>query len=114
MPFPTVNATTLSTFLFLLSILLIPLLILYILNRRKPGSQIYDACEPPRPVHLPSDRFGLKFLSEPFQAQRQGRLLKWLHRLCTDHGPTVVKGNFIFTSDAENVKAVLGTKFEDW
>ncbi|KAF2036159.1 cytochrome P450 alkane hydroxylase-like protein [Setomelanomma holmii] len=75
----------------------------------------------PRPTPLPSyiPTFGLDFVISNFRVYREKRLLEhWQQYLIKANAHTVVSnvvGQQLFiTDDAENVRAILATNFENW
>ena len=73
-------------------------------------------CRPAPPI--PQDWLGIGFLLKQIQALRQNRVLDWSLSVFKEHGKTFEIVKFgqqnIYTAEPENIKAVLGTQFEDF
>ncbi|KAI3320559.1 cytochrome P450 [Xylariaceae sp. AK1471] len=103
--------------------LLLGLLVIYTHVSLRASHQYYvkaaqHGCKPA--PWYPGDVFGIRYLLETARTLKANVMLQQRRDLLDSLGHTYFHGNFpdlydsITTDEFENVKAVLGTKFEDW
>jgi cytochrome P450 len=87
---------------------------LYDLSKRRKYFEQHHGCKPC--FHsAPGDPLGLSTIYEIVQAAREASLLEFFHKNFKRYGRTYRMGNGSFqTNDAENIKAILSTRFDDW
>ena len=85
---------------------------------RRKTFEAKHGCQPPTSILPYSDPLGLRFMYKILQAAKQGEILKFFHDNLALYGRTHLNPTWrrtaYITNDAENIKAVLSTHFDDW
>lgn len=88
------------------------------LHNERKQFKAANGCQPPQSTMR--NLFGLEFMFRAVRAFGKHRFLAWQSSLYKDRGRTftikfhLTNSMAVFTSDSENIKALLATKFDDW
>lgn len=112
------SVTTVTAVLLVLGYLSNFLYNRYQLHATRRAFVLKHGCRPPTSIIPGLDPFGFRFMYWLLDAGRKHEVLPFFCRLFNKYGKTCLIWNFrgmrILTCEAENVKAILSTRFEDW